>query len=161
MPPGTPGSKLESGRLTTPRRWPDRKDDEWTIPDRASPQTRQKREGVRYPSRLTRFFHVLGINCTRRPVQRSNELSTPTPRLRGWKCTIHPRGFQAHCATVKMAQLYPEYAAVASPRSYSTRRPARARPNVMLSAYSRSLPTGRPLAGRVTETPIGVSRRCR
>src|SRR5919106_1100277 len=36
--------------------------------------------------------------------------------------------------------------------SYISRRPERARPSVTSSAYSRSPPTGRPLASRVTRT---------
>ncbi len=41
------------------------------------------------------------------------------------------------------------------------RRPPRARPKVTSSAYSRSPPTGSPLASRVTATPSGDSKRSR
>src|SRR5205085_1253888 len=40
-----------------------------------------------------------------------------------------------------------------------SRRPSRARPKVSSSAYSRSPPTGSPLAGRVTLTPSGLRSR--
>ena len=40
---------------------------------------------------------------------------------------------------------------------YMSRRPSRAWPSVTSSAYSRSPPTGRPLASRVTRTPTGLS----
>ena len=40
----------------------------------------------------------------------------------------------------------------AEPKVQSSRRPVRARPRVTSSAYSRSEPTGRPLASRVTRT---------
>src|SRR5882762_8326016 len=42
-----------------------------------------------------------------------------------------------------------------------SRRPSRARPRVISSAYSRSPPTGRPLAIRVTRSPSGLSSRAR
>ena len=45
--------------------------------------------------------------------------------------------------------------------SASSRRPSRARPRVSSSAYSRSPPTGRPLARRVTRRPSGRSWRAR
>src|ERR671918_87310 len=43
-------------------------------------------------------------------------------------------------------------------RHHISRRPSRAWPSVTSSAYSRSPPTGRPLASRVTRTPRGLSR---
>ena len=43
----------------------------------------------------------------------------------------------------------------------TSRRPSRARPSVSSSAYSRSPPTGSPLAIRVTFTPSGSSSRAR
>ena len=43
----------------------------------------------------------------------------------------------------------------------SRRRPSKARPRVTSSAYSRSPPTGSPLAGRVTRMPIGLTSRAR
>ena len=44
---------------------------------------------------------------------------------------------------------------------YSARRASMARPKVSSSAYSRSPPTGRPLARRVTVTPSGLMVRAR
>ena len=44
-------------------------------------------------------------------------------------------------------------------RAQASRRPDRARPSVISSAYSRSLPTGRPLASRVTLISSGLSSR--
>ena len=43
----------------------------------------------------------------------------------------------------------------------SSRRPSKARPSVTSSAYSRSPPTGSPLASRVTRRPIGLTSRAR
>ena len=45
--------------------------------------------------------------------------------------------------------------------SYSVRRASIARPRVSSSAYSRSPPTGRPLANRLTVTPSGLMVRAR
>ena len=46
--------------------------------------------------------------------------------------------------------------------AHSTDRlPSKARPRVTSSAYSRSPPTGSPLARRVTRKPIGRSNRVR
>ncbi len=46
--------------------------------------------------------------------------------------------------------------------AYSTaRRPEKARPRVTSSAYSRSPPTGSPLASLLTVTPIGLISRAR
>src|SRR3954453_2274977 len=39
----------------------------------------------------------------------------------------------------------------------SARRPSKARPRVTSSAYSRSPPTGKPLARRGTRSPLGFS----
>ena len=43
----------------------------------------------------------------------------------------------------------------------SSRLPSKARPRVTSSAYSRSPPTGSPLAGLVTRIPIGLTSRAR
>src|SRR2546423_4936469 len=44
---------------------------------------------------------------------------------------------------------------------HTARRPSNARPSVISSAYSRSPPTGRPLASRVTAMPMGFTMRAR
>ena len=43
-----------------------------------------------------------------------------------------------------------------SPDHYTARRPSKALPRVISSAYSRSPPTGNPLASRVTAMPMGL-----
>ena len=48
-----------------------------------------------------------------------------------------------------------------SPFLYSARRASMARPKVSSSAYSRSPPTGSPLARRVTVMPSGLMVRAR
>lgn len=48
-----------------------------------------------------------------------------------------------------------------SPFRYSARRASMARPRVSSSAYSRSPPTGSPLARRVTVMPSGLMVRAR
>src|SRR5437660_441913 len=53
------------------------------------------------------------------------------------------------------------YGQVAGPDASLLTQPSRARPSVSSSAYSRSPPTGRPLAMRVTRRPRGFRRRAR
>lgn len=64
---------------------------------------------------------------------------------------IEQRGFEATCLTTGLFE----------PGNYNARRASIARPSVSSSAYSRSPPTGRPLARRVTSIPRGLMVRAR
>ena len=80
----------------------------------------------------------------------------PTLRVLALSTQRMPRSSCAH----------PQLAMHASPfmhacSTYSGRLASRARPRVTSSANSKSPPTGKPLAGRVTRTPSGLMSRAR
>jgi hypothetical protein len=70
----------------------------------------------------------------------------------------HLRLRDSHDAAMRLARIADGTPAA---QASTSRRPSRARPSVSSSAYSRSPPTGRPDAMRVTFTPSGLSRRAR
>jgi len=80
----------------------------------------------------------------------------------GAQLYISPKTVEHHVAKIRQKLGATTRAEMAGARqSGRARRPSRARPRVSSSAYSRSPPTGSPLAMRVTFSPIGLSRRPR
>ena len=103
-------------------------------------------------------------------VTASSTIGSATSGLVPVATSWSPRGRRARRSAMSAASR------VSSPRSFSTASrawaaavrqtsssllPSNARPRVTSSAYSRSPPTGRPLASRVTRSPIGLSSRAR
>ena len=66
-----------------------------------------------------------------------------------WNIGFNPTFHQLLLALARGARVY----------ASTSRRPSKARPSVTSSAYSRSPPTGSPLAMRVTSMPSGFSSR--
>jgi hypothetical protein len=89
------------------------------------------------------------------------KIGRPQPRMRPWPERRMRRSADAsHATRLGDAHVRPRRVAHAPPGAtpYIARRPANALPRVTSSAYSRSDPTGKPLARRVTVSAGARSR---
>ena len=72
-----------------------------------------------------------------------------------------PRGNAEPRGTFSLSGSVRKPEALQKDQTSRVRRPENARPKVTSSAYSKSPPTGSPLASRVTVSPIGLTSRAR
>ena len=93
------------------------------------------------------------------PASRVATMRRATRLMPSASATEEPPYFCTTRATWPECSWHPEATPNLISHTSSSRRPSKARPSVTSSAYSRSPPTGSPLAGLVTRSPSGLTSR--